>query len=64
MLYNEIIAVCSQIHKRERERKREKERKKRGGGVVKGTSYTQPLLGEREHHFVRRFPGLARLSFW
>jgi hypothetical protein len=56
MLYSEIIAVCSQIH-----REREKE-----GGVANGTSYTQALWGggETEHHFVRRFPGFARSSFW
>jgi hypothetical protein len=61
MLYSEIFAVCSQIH---REREREREREGRGVCVVKGTSYTQALWGETEHHFVRRFPGFARLSFW
>jgi hypothetical protein len=45
----------------------QKMREKWGGVVLRGTSYTG-LVGERggetEHHFVRRFPGFARSSFW
>ena len=38
---------------------RERERE-----VVRGTSYTRIWGEEREHHFVRTLPGLARSSFW
>jgi hypothetical protein len=36
--------------------------KKEIKGEVRDTLFSEG--GEKEHHFVRRFPGYARSSFW
>jgi hypothetical protein len=52
---------------RERERERERERygkdRRRvdSRGEVRDTFFPR---GKKEHHFVRRFPGYDRSSFW